>query len=184
MELSKKIEIYEWASRQMFASLYPNLGFKPNPFGQYGVDSAVYVNGKLMSIEEWKFNNDSYQRLDAMDKDYLIEKKKYDELMMRTSKLKLNRKTPVLAVYRRFFSDAELVLPVNLIEADLSKYYSSEQCEINQFTSIKENQKGYYIPLYAVDDNGEKMWIVKPYNNLQKQMYQLILEERNKRLEE
>jgi hypothetical protein len=184
MELSKKIEIYEWASRQMFSILHPNKGFTPNPFGQYGIDSAVYMGGKLFSVEEWKFNNDSYQRLDAMDKDYLIEKKKYDELIMRSRTINTKRKSPVFAVYRRFFSDAELVLPVNLITTDLSKYYKSEVCEINQFTSKKEHQKGYYIPLYAVDDNGDQMWIVNKYNSFQKKMYQMVLEERNKRLEE
>ena len=192
MEDQDKFEIMEWANRQMFSSLYPNLGFTANPYGQYGIDAAIHKVSRLTSLEEWKFNSGPYQRLEDRGKDYLIEKKKYDELLDRALKANYNitkdkkvvpkRKTKVLAVYRRFFNDAELILPVNMLNTDIKKYYSSEKCEISQFNSEQENQGGYYIPLYAVDDNGENLWIIKPYNDFQKQMHQMILEERNRRL--
>lgn len=193
MTNENKYAIYEWANSQMFSTLYPNYGYVNNPYGIYGIDAAVYKGGSLISLEEWKFNSGPYQRLDSDQKAYLIEKTKYDKLMEKWGKtnfiitkdkgIKPKRKIKVEAFYRRFFSDAELILHVNAIHTDISKYYGKEYCEVTQFTTKKEWQGGYYIPLYAVDDNQQPLWQIREYTPFEKQMYNIILTERNNRLE-
>ena len=184
MEKTDKIvNIYETACKHFFGFLYPTLGAITNPFGTYGIDAKVYQGGKLFSVEEWKLNSHSHHRLEDMGKGILIEHKKFIELHKKSQSLNNNRKTPVLGVYRRFFNDAEVIFPATLYGTnELKQYYTEEWCEPNQWSNTRYLQKGYYIPLYAKDNNGENYWTIKPYNTFTKRVHAMILEERDNAL--
>lgn len=180
LKVNKMVETYEEACKLFFGFRYPALGCEVNPYGEYSIDAKVYKKGSLMSVEEWKFNSTNYHRLEDIGKGILIEHKKIKELEAKAEALSKNRKVPVIGVYRRFFTDAELVLPITLYnQSEYAKYYMAEWCEPNQWSKEKYKQEGYYIPLYAKDSEGNNLWLVKPYNQLEKQVHQLILENRD-----
>ena len=174
------VEIYEEAARRFFGFRYPKLGAKINPYGEYGLDAKVYQDGKLISVEEWKLNTHNHHRLEDIGKGVLLEQKKHIELLKKSRAESKNRKTPVIGLYRRFFADAEVAIITSFHSAkDLQQYYTEEWCEPNQWTEEKYLQKGYYIPLYAKDSAGENMWIIRPYNDIEKRVHAMLLEERN-----
>lgn len=182
-KVSKMVETYEEACKLFFGFRHPNLGCEVNPFGEYGLDAKVYQKGTLMSVEEWKFNTTTYHRLEDIGKGILIEGKKVAELKSKAETLSKNRKMPVMGVYRRFFTDAELILPITFYNTqEISSFYKTEWCEPNQWTKEKYKQEGYYIPLYAKNSDGDNFWIIKPYNELEKQVHRLILENRDNKL--
>lgn len=180
---SRMVEIYEEASKRMFGFRYPQLGAQFNPYGEFGLDAKVFNGGKLISVDELKFNSHGYHRLEDIGKGVLIEHKKLDELRKKAIAESKGRKTPVWGLYRRFFADAELIMVASMYTpAKLKKYYTEEMCEPNQWTNKKTLQKGYYIPLYDTDEDGDNYWFIKPYNAMEKRVHAMILEERDNQL--
>jgi len=181
--VSKMVEMYEEASRRMCGFRYPSMGAQFNPYGEFGLDAKVFNGGKLLSVEEHKFNSGSYHRLEDIGKGILLEFKKLDELRKKARAESKNRKTPVLGVYRKFYSDAEVIMiPSMYSPKELHEFYSEEMCEPNQWSKEKYLQKGYYIPLYAKDQHGDDYWMVRPYNAMERQVHMLIQAERDNKL--
>ena len=176
------IAVYEQAGRYVFSMLHPELGYKDNPFGKYGLDLQVYNEGKLYSIEEHKTNfTREHNSYEEVGQGILIELKKFKELKDKTNNINSKgRKKAVGGVYRRFFKDAEVALVVNgLTENELKPYYKGEYCEVNQFTTEKENQMGYYIPLYAKRSNGDYFWKVRLYTAFEAKLIGMVIEQRD-----
>ena len=143
LKTSRMVEIYEEASRRMFGFRYPHYGAQFNPYGEFGLDCKSFNGGKLISVDELKFNSHNHHRLEDIGKGVLIEHKKLIELRKKAIAESKGRKTPVLGLYRRFFADAEVIMIGSMYTpAELEKYYTEEWCEPNQWSKEKTLQKG------------------------------------------